>query len=301
MMTADSNTTGDTFQQALRLELAIATRFGETTADFRARIARLRHPEAMRDADEILDRFEHERLDMHTQLSAVNDDAWWDTATPADIAGVYETALAWHDNDEVANITAVRIADRVCTRFGLDVTNLGAGPKEVGTAVHDATWDRDDNATNRFRAGLERTATQMLVALATIYQDEAQRWERFDWSTEDYDGADIADHSEFTARYNDWIQAGLPSSFPGNQQSVIDSTDGSEPAADSATYEDAARRRHFADHLDTLGIPPRTIAARLLADGENATHPSNAITPYADSASVRAVAKTQYPRENRAL
>ncbi len=70
---------------------------------------------------ELEERFEAERAVMRTELAPVEQDQFWETAKPEDIAQHYGVARQWEHHDEVAQAARGRIEKEVKDRHGLNV------------------------------------------------------------------------------------------------------------------------------------------------------------------------------------
>lgn len=125
--------------------------------------------------------------------------------------------------------------------------------------------DRAEARAERERSGEELTASQLLFANADHHEREAQQWAERDWNNVDFDGADIADFQEFERRDDDRTQAA-----EATAQSRVE---GDEAGLE---YDSSERRRQFAASLEGKA-DQKTIDARILADGENAKHPREAV------------------------
>ena len=105
----------------LQAAMAVAGRWGEMMARQRAERLRQRVMEQQHRRRELEERFEAERAVMRTELAPVDQDQFWETAKPADIAGHYGLARQWEHHDEVAKAARGRIEEEVKDRHGLGV------------------------------------------------------------------------------------------------------------------------------------------------------------------------------------
>ena len=265
-MAEDTDGVAETFDDSLRIALTVAAQFGERIARLREQMSRQKEAAAVQEAREISSRFDAERGATRASLVVVNETAWWDQASPVDIAAVHETATAWRDVDDFARSSSETIIREVQDHYGIDVNATGADPATVATTVHDSNWHRSDAADGRTRGKKELTAAQMLFAYADSHEAEANKWADVDWNSREFDGADQADYQEFNARDADWTQA-------------VAATEKARTATDAGElmYDSAERRRQLAAGL--VGVADqKTIDARILADGDNAKHPREALT-----------------------
>ena len=102
-------------------------------------------------------------------------------------------------------------------------------------------------------------------ANADRHEREAQEWAERDWNSGDFAGADFADFQEFERRDDDRTQAA-----EATAQSRVEGDDA------GLDYDSSERRRQFAASLEGKA-DQKTIDARILADGENAKHPREAV------------------------
>ena len=187
---------------------------------------------------------------------------WWDSAKVEDIALVHETATVWRDHDDTAREAGDTIRREVQDRYGIDVDAPGGAAAPVAAALREAEQARADARAERERSAEELTTSQVLLANADRREREAQEQSERVWNSGDVDGADIADFNEFADRKAGWKQAGKGVN---------------ERSASAQEYDSSERRQKFATSLEEKGIAKETIAARILADGENAKHPREAV------------------------
>ena len=261
-MAEETDGVGETFDDSLRIALTIASQFGERIARLREQLARQREASASQEARELEARFEAERGAARASLAPVAQPEWWNQASPEDIAGVHETATAWRDFDDVSRDAGDTIKHEVLERYGIDIDAPGADPAAVAAALRDAERDRADAVTERQRAGEDLTASQLLFANADRHEREAQEAADRDWNTSELDGSDSTD---FNTRDDERKQA-------------ADVTDQArvERGSGELEYDSSERREQFAASLEGKA-DQKTINARILADGENAKHPREAV------------------------
>jgi hypothetical protein len=235
-MAEETDGVGEMFDDSLRVALTMASQFGERISRLREQMSRMREASAQQEYRELESRFEAERGAARASLSPVQHAEWWNTAGVDDIAQAHETATVWRDHDETAREAGDTIRLEVSERYGIDVDAPGADQAAVAAALRDAERDRAEARVERERSGEELTASQILFANADRHEREAQEWAEHDWSSGDFDGADIAE----------------------------------------LDYDSSERRRQFAASLEGKA-GQKTIDARILADGENAKHPREAV------------------------
>lgn len=107
------------FRPQLQAAMAVAGRLGEVLARQRAEQNEqmLRAEEAQR--KQLQERFEAERAVMRTQLGAVHQPQFWESAKPEDIAAQYALAQQWEPFDDMARLSREHIHDEIRTRYEL--------------------------------------------------------------------------------------------------------------------------------------------------------------------------------------
>jgi hypothetical protein len=107
------------FRPQLQSVMAVAGRLGEMLARQRAeRNEEMLRAESAR-RKQLEERFEAERAVMRTQLGAVYQPQFWETAWPGDVASHYALALQWEPFDDIARLSRNHIHDEIRTRFEL--------------------------------------------------------------------------------------------------------------------------------------------------------------------------------------
>ncbi|SDO32269.1 colicin import membrane protein [Cryobacterium flavum] len=261
-MAEETDGVGETFDDSLRIALTIASQFGERIARLREQLARQREASASQEERELQARFEVERGAARASLAPVAQPEWWNQASPEDIAGVHETATAWRDFDDVARDAGDTVKHEVQERYDIDIDSPGADPAAVAAALRDAERGRADAVTERQRAGEDLTASQILFANADRHEREAQEAADRDWNTSDLDGFPNPD---LNTRDDERKQA----ADAADQARV-------ERGSRELEYDSSERRERFAASLEGKA-DQKTINARILADGENAKHPREAV------------------------
>ncbi|MEF3120093.1 hypothetical protein [Kocuria flava] len=120
-MSTQPDGVNDLLSRDLQAAMAVAGRWGEMMARQRAEQARQRVTEQQHRRRELQERFEAERAVMRTELAPVDQDRFWETAKPEDIAAHYGLARQWEQHDEVARTARARIESQVKERHGLSV------------------------------------------------------------------------------------------------------------------------------------------------------------------------------------
>ncbi|ANP74874.1 hypothetical protein [Cryobacterium arcticum] len=260
-MAEETDGVGETFDDSLRVALTVASQFGERIARLREQLARQRESDSVQEARELTARFEAERGAMRASLAPVQHSDWWENANPQDIATVHETATAWRDFDDVAHGAADTIKQEVRQRYDIDVDAPGADAAAVAAALSQAERDRAEAAAERTRSGEELAASQLLFAQADRRDREAQESEEQSAAAEPA-GTTSEEFDDIIRRNPDWTESKVGAA---------------EREQGSQEYDSAERRHRFAASLEDKGIDQKTIAARLLAEGENAQHPRQAV------------------------
>jgi len=266
-MAEETDGVGEMFDDSLRIALTIASQFGERISRLREQMSRMREASAGQEYRELEARFEAERGAARASLMPVQQQEWWNTAGVDDIAQAHETATVWRDHDETAREAGETIRLEVRQRYGIDVDAPGADPAAVAAALRDAERDRAEARAERERSEEELTASQVLFTNADRHEREAQERAERDWNSDE-------------RRADDWT---LAAEATGESR-----VEGDDAGLD---YDSSERRRQFAASLEGKA-DQRTIDARILADGENAKHPREAVgTPPGRAAKPRKKAK----------
>ena len=251
-MAEETDGVAETFDDSLRIALTVAAQFGERIARVREQLARQREAGANQEARELSTRFEAECGVARASLAPVRQSEWWDQAGPQAIADVHETATAWRSVDDVAQDASATIRREVQERYGIDVDQTGADTAAVAAALAQAERDRADAAAERAQAGHELTATQLLFVQADRHERDADN-----------------------AAQRDPAGSGID-----EEQGTITALEQRRDAARESgaqLYDSAKRRKEFAASLERNGVAQDTIAARMLADRDNAQHPREAV------------------------
>lgn len=120
-MSTQPDGVNDLLSRDLQAAMAVAGRWGEMMARQRAERLRQHVMEQQHRRRELEERFEAERAVMRTELAPVDQDRFWETAKPTDIAGHYGLARQWEHHDDVAKAARGRIEKEVKDRHGLSV------------------------------------------------------------------------------------------------------------------------------------------------------------------------------------
>ena len=177
--------------------------------------------------------------------------------------------MAWRDTDPEVQTAGEKIRDEVQHRYGVDRDAPGMTGPAVAAALAEEERDRADAAAERTRAGEDLTLSQLLFAQADRHERDAH-----DHATDLFPQEEtIADlRNEPTLTPGGIIRNTLNPGSPGDVSPVRDEAEWS--------YDSAERRHAFAAELESRGIDRTTVAARILADGENAKHPREAVSTH---------------------
>lgn len=250
-MAEETDGVGEAFEDSLRIGLTVAAQLGQRLARHLEQQRREREAVARQEARELQARFDAERSAARASLAPLQQKGWWDTATTTDIAAMHETATAWKNFDDVARTAEDDIREQVKERYGIDVNDLHAGSAAVGETAAQADRDQrdaaraaDETSAQRKRAAEELATARALLAAADRSDDDAHGAAERGWREDDQ---------------------------------IASSARASADATGTAEYDSAERRAQFAASLQGIA-DQRTIDARILADGENAKHPREAVT-----------------------
>jgi len=142
-MAEESDGIEEALDGQIRVLVTAAGRIGEQFARAREEASRRAQAVSEREARELSSRFDAERNAARTEYANVYRNDWWDKATPEQIAGTYQTARAWANEDPEAVRAEARMRDELSTRYGVDVTNTGSDPAAVRAALGVSEPPRD--------------------------------------------------------------------------------------------------------------------------------------------------------------
>lgn len=153
--------------------LAVAGRLGEMLARRRAE----RQQELQRAADEerrrLEERFEAERAVMRTQLAAVHQPQFWESALPQDIATNYALAQQWEPFDDMARLSREHMHDEIKHRYNLtpeQFLDRNAAPPEVGV---DETQEKATEDPEALQENAEAGQQAATIATGNLQNDAA--------------------------------------------------------------------------------------------------------------------------------
>lgn len=175
-MSTQPDGVNDLLSRDLQTAMAVAGRWGEMMARQRAERLRHRLTEQQHRRRELQERFEAERAVMRTELAPVDQDRFWETAKPQDIAQHYGLARQWEHHDEVAKAARGRIETEVKERHGLNVedylTDHTPAQQRTDSAEHELA---SREATDAQRDHTEATRHAAATAQGDLQNDTDTR------------------------------------------------------------------------------------------------------------------------------
>lgn len=133
--------------------LAVAGRLGEMLARQRAERQQELQRAANTERRQLEERFEAERAVMRTQLAAVHQPQFWESAQPQDIATHYALAQQWEPFDDMARLSREHMHDEIKNRYNFTPEQFldgNAGPPASGVdeTPRKATEEREAEQEN---------------------------------------------------------------------------------------------------------------------------------------------------------
>jgi hypothetical protein len=167
--------------------------------------------------------------------SRVNDERWWQSAEPAEVAQVWATAEAWREFDARAGAVADHLREQIQARWGIDVAELGAAElaaqrRRELEAVEAEQRDRTTSSGDADSAKVE---------------DEVQDAEH---------RADVAADAAEKARLDAAASADATKSVQGGTELATDTAPVKPTAIDAAQAKSANRPRDRGLHADELPL-----------------------------------------------
>ncbi|MEO5536027.1 MAG: hypothetical protein ABIR17_12960 [Pseudolysinimonas sp.] len=180
-----------------------------------------------------------ERATARAELAVVHNSSWWDQANVRDVARVYETAVAWRDEDQPARDAESRIKQELRDRYDIDVNEWGADPSVVAARLEATERARGEQEEQEGLATEERDVATGLALEAEFLELQADQ----------VDEADSEDLRDLAA----------------------------EVEHDAEVSWDSAQRR--GEHAAAIEGPdaPAAAAAWTQADVDNGKHPREAV------------------------
>lgn len=151
--------------------LAVAGRLGEMLARQRAE----RQQELQRAANEerrqLEERFEAERAMMRTQLAAVHQPQFWESAQPQDIATHYALAQQWEPFDDMARLSREHMHDEIRGRYDLTPEQFLDGSASPSEVVVDAPQEKTTEEQEAQQSNIQAGRQSAAVAAGDLQND----------------------------------------------------------------------------------------------------------------------------------
>ena len=275
-MAEESDGIADAFDGQVRIALTVATQMAERFARLREELARTAQARTEQQTRELQARFDAERNAARASLAPVQQTEWWNHAGVDDIAAAYETAEAWRPVDDDIARTSDRMREELRSRYGIDVENLGADPAAVRDAMTRAEQERSTAAAVRGESVEDYAEAATLLTAADQLDKQAEEQDR---------------ERERQANTNEEPAEGL------SREELTAEADATRDDA-AIAYDSAERRDAFAADMEKAGVDPELQKTRLVADRDNATHPSAAVATKPGK-QAKARNRTQAPRLQR--
>lgn len=286
-MAEESDGIEEALDGQIRVLVTAAGRMGEQFARAREEASRRAQAASEREARELSSRFDAERNAAHTEYANVYRNDWWDKATPEQIAGTYQTARAWVNEDPEAVRAEARIRNELATRHGIDPSQLPAPQARVQKeAVFYEYEFRNDRDTSRQISKADALKTVEFIPAGS----ELEPGERpglgdvKDWVGKDYD-VDRVIADKFPQLMND------------EQRSAVEAE--TERRRGAAEHAEAARLLTEADRADSAAEEFRTAAQHEPDPDERQEARVQAETHQAHADSARADARPLYDSAER--
>jgi len=254
-MVDETDQVAETFDDALRIALTVASQFGERISRLREQLTRQREADARQQARELQTRFDAERGAERAHLAVVNQADWWTRASAQEIGALYETATAWRNHDDTAAAATDTIRREVADRYGIDVDRPGAAPDAVAAVIQTTEHDRAQAVEERRGAGEDLTVSEILLAGVDARDRDADEAAMRAWEATDPDAATQS----------------------GREAGAAVEKAGTEREGSDVVYDSAERREAFARSLEGTATE-QEIHGRVLADTGNAKHPREAVS-----------------------
>lgn len=161
-MSMDGDGVSDAASGELRVALMTAAQVAQTVARARRQAIQDATSRSLEQARTVQAEVDAERAGARAELAGVHQSSWWDQASEQDVARVYETAVAWRENDDAAREAESRIRQELRDRYGIEVNETAADPATVRAQLEDP--DRLQRAAEREREQAEADRSTAEVA-----------------------------------------------------------------------------------------------------------------------------------------
>lgn len=266
----------DEVERALRLGLAAAAQMADRIARARQELARRAQHRSDQDARQLAGRFRAEGASAVARLAAVDRPEWWDRADAGQIAGLYELAAQWQQDQPRAAAAVEVIARQVQDRYGVDLHAPGAGAADVRAVLARVELERATQ-TPAYR---DDVAAAVAAVLRAEQRDAAL-------APDDSGGAGGQDAR--TPVEPDAPAADARSEAVTQADEVASSEPTSELTPDSvqpAGYDSPGRRGQTAAGLREAGLSEESVAVAMRADVAHARPGAEAVRAGNQTASV---------------
>lgn len=145
--------------------LAVAGRLGEMLARQRAERQHEFQRAAEAERRQLQERFEAERAVMRTQLAAVHQPQFWESAQPQDVATHYALAQQWEPFDDMARLSREHLHDEIKDRYDLtpeQFLDRSAASPEVDV------YDSQEKTTEEQESQQDRSIAEQRTARITM-------------------------------------------------------------------------------------------------------------------------------------
>jgi len=162
----------------LRMQLYAANRAAQAVIRLREEHAEAAKRRELEKERELQRQLAAEQAIARAELAPVSSTSWWNQAEPADVARVYERAIAWRDVDPEARTAEERIRNELRERYNIEVQETAADPIALRSAIEYANALRDDAADERLQADRDRQTAVAFMAEADGLELAAEGIER---------------------------------------------------------------------------------------------------------------------------
>jgi hypothetical protein len=263
---ADLNGDGvlDEAEGNIRMMLMMAAQSARSALQRRQERLQLAARSDLAEARVLQAQLDAERAAARAELAPVHQSSWWDQAQVRDVARVYETAVLWRDDDQVARDAESRIKQELRDRYGVDVNEWGADPSVVAAHLEATERARVEKEEQETLAAEERDVATGLAVEAEIIE----------WQADHAEAAEAEDLRDEAAQVEH----------------------------DAELAWDSAQRRE--EHAAAIQGPdaPAAAAAWTQADVDNSKHPREAVRgsrPKSPRTKVPAAAPARQPERGR--
>ncbi len=149
MAELDADGVTEEAQGNLRMTLMTAAQLARTASTARRTMLEQATRRDLDEARQLRARLDADLATARAELAPVHEASWWQTAEPGQIGRVYETAVTWRGEDEVARAAESRIRQELRDRFGIEVNESGADPAVVREELSRRTAARQESEADR--------------------------------------------------------------------------------------------------------------------------------------------------------